>query len=820
VELVQQILLALVVAVGFVLSIGFLAVCGLAAVMGTMVYGGIALARFMDLVVMPVVGYGTEVAAPFVRRHAVAAWTWSTPHRQWVRRHPFLTAASAGALAIASVTGYGLWYIYLSPGDEPDPMAVLRYEPPAIGRVTDARGEVYFRMATEYRSPVAFTAIPEHVRNAFIAAEDKNFWTHSGWNWSRTAVATWKAFTTRVFGYRPQGASAIPQQVARKLYPALVDMVHRERDDEPLVHSVPVRALALVKGQVFANRTARKWREIRYAVRMQAGLEEYFRKNGHPNPHRAAKEAILGTYLNMPYFGHGVYGVQYAAQFYFRKELADLTVEEAAFLASLLPAPNRYAALDEPSAAMTARRNEVLRRMADNGFLAPERFRTASATPVTVYARAATVKTAAPAAVNFALLRELPAAGQTQGDLLRGRIQVRTTLRMDIQRIVNRAVHHGMYGNGTKGSGWTGRYPDTPVPQITVVVLGPRGDILAMHGGEVRDPAYRFNAHMQLNRALTLQQPGSTIKIVDNLAAVMAGFTPDTLVSDAPIAVCMRRGNDGRCIDSKQVANYENEHHGTLPLREWSARSVNTPYMRLMKDMVGAVPEAQAEAAVLRERLGRPVDPGAAWMLKWARETGITTPLQPYISTVLGGSDVTVLEMANVIRAVDTGTRAVPYLVDRVTTDDGLPLFEHPGTVAPMPVPPEKLSQVQALLYGNVRLPEGTGHSLDTAEFGIEVAGKTGTSNDWRDAWYVGYTHGGIYVAVHVGYDDNRPMPGDGLPIWRRASGGWVALPVFREILEQCYGPGKPLGMPPEMPEAVKADVNAYLAKTYPKLAK
>lgn len=819
-ELAQQILLALVLTVASVLGIGFLAICGLAAVMGAMVYGGLLLARLMDQVVMPVIGFSTDVAAPFVRRHVTAVWHASAPARRWAHRHPVLTVTSAGILAAATVAGYGLWYIYLSPGDEPDAQAVLRYEPPAIGHISDTRGEVYFRMATEYRSPVAFDAIPEHVRNAFIAAEDKDYWTHSGWNWSRTAVATWKAFTTKVFGYRPQGASAIPQQVARKLYPALVDMVHRERADQPLVHSVPVRVLALVKGQVFANRTARKWREIRYAVRMQDGLEEHFRKSGHPYPHRAAKEAILGTYLNMVYFGHGVYGVQYAAQFYFRKELADLSVEEAAFLASLLPAPNRYAALDGQPAAMAARRNEVLRRMAENGFLMPERQQEASAIPVTLKVRPPAVKTAAPAAVNLALLRELPAAGQTQGDLLRGRIQVRTTLRMDVQRIVNRAAHHGLYGTGAKGSGWVGRYPGTEVPQVTVAVLGPRGEILALHGGEVRDPAYRFNAHMQLNRVLALQQPGSTIKIVNNLAAIMAGFTPDTAVSDAPISVCMRRGNDGRCIDTKQVANYENEHHGILPLREWSARSVNTPYMRLMKDMVGATPEARAEAAVLRERLKQPVDPGAAWMLKWAGELGITTPLQPYISTVLGGSDVTVLEMANVIRAVDTGTRAAPYLVDRVTMDDGLPVFEHPGTVTPLPVPQEKLAQVQALLYGNVRLPEGTGHSLDTAEFGIEVAGKTGTSNDWRDAWYVGYTHGGIYIAVHVGYDDNRPMPGDGLPIWRRASGGWVALPVFREIVEQCYGPGKPLGMPPKMPEAVKADVNAYLARTYPELAK
>jgi len=818
VELAQQILLALSVLVAMVLGIGLLAICGLAAVMGGMVYGGLALARFMDRVVMPVVGFSTDTVVPFVRRHAAAAWLRCAPHRRWVRRHPVLTMAAAGLVAVTTVAGYGLWYIYLSGGDEPDPGVVLRYEPPAIGHITDARGEVYFRMATEYRVPVAFDAIPEHVRNAFIAAEDKDYWTHSGWNWGRTAVATWKAFTTRMFGYRPQGASAIPQQVARKLYPALVDMVHRERGDEPLVQALPVRVLALAKGQVFANRTARKWREIRYAVRMQDGLERHFHTAGHPHPYRAAKEAILGAYLNMAYFGHGVYGVQYAAQFYFGKELRDLTVEEAAFLASLLPAPNRYAALDGNPDAMRARRDEVLRRMGDNGFLAPDAHRASG--PVRLNVRPAAVKTAAPAAVNYALLRDLPSAGQTQGDLLKGRIQVRTTLRMDVQRIVNRAAHHGLYGNGTKGSGWAGRYPGTPIPQIAVVVLGPSGEMLAVHGGEVRDTAYRFNAHMQLNRALALQQPGSTIKIVDNLAAVMAGFTPDTWISDAPISVCMRRGNDGRCIDTKQVANYENEHHGSLPLREWSARSVNTPYMRLMKDMVGAVPEAQAEGALLREKLGRPVDPGAAWMLKWARETGITTPLQPYISTVLGASDVTVLEMANVIRAVDTGTRTAPYLVDRVTADDGLVLYEHAPSLVPLPVPPEKLAQAQALLYGNVRLPEGTGHSLDTAEFGIEVAGKTGTSNDWRDAWYVGYTHGGIYVAVHVGYDDNRPMPGEGLPIWRRASGGWVALPVFREILEQCYGPGKPLGIPPEMPEAVKADVNAYLAKTYPKLAK
>jgi membrane peptidoglycan carboxypeptidase len=712
---------------------------------------------------------------------------------EWPRWSFYL--ATPPVLASSLLASWALCWVYILPGDQPDIRCVLAWEPLQIGNITDAKGEVYFKMYSEARQMVRFEDIPETVRQVFTAAEDADFWVHDGWSKKRTGVAVLKAVFSKFLGFRSQGGSTITQQVDRRIDPVTLDLFQRERGEDLISDTLPVRVLATLKGRLFANRTARKWIEIKRAHHLEADLSEYFHSR------RKAKEAILAVYLNAAYFGHGVYGVDYAAQFYFGKKLAELTVPEAAYLASLLPAPNVYAKLDGDLSASKTRRDQVLRRMADGG--------TALNEPLKLNVHLASTKTLAPAAVNIALFRELPAVGQSRSKLLSGSIQVQTTLRMDVQRIVNEAVRHGLYGTGKSGSGWTGRYPGVRVPQAAVVVLGTDGRILAMYGGEVRDPRYRYNAHMQLNRALSLEQPGSTFKIVDNMAAVMAGFTPDTPVSAAPVSVRMGNGT------YKIISNYEEGRGGVQPLRECSAQSINTAYVRLMRDMVGRTRQSVEEGATATSRYGQRVDPGVASAIAWAHEMGITTELKPYLSTVLGGSDVTVLEMATVINSACTGSRTKPFLVSRITDNAGTVLYRNEGTVTPLSVPFERLTLLQELLYGNVRLPRGTAHSLDTAEFGIEVLGKTGTSNDWRDAWFCGCTHHGISIAVHVGYDDNTPMPGQDLPIWRRASGGWVALPIFREIIERCYGPGRPLGTAPKVPDVVKDGVNGYLAKAY-----
>lgn len=702
------------------------------------------------------------------------------------------------------LVSYTYWYVYWDNAGVPDAHIILDWQPLQIGHITDARGEVMIRMTDangEYRHVVHYEQIPEQVRNAFISAEDGDFWDNDGWEYQRTLIAATKVASS----HRLQGGSTITQQVVRRVDPFIVDLARKERGNKLMVDNILTRSLAAWKGRAAANRSVRKWPEIKHAVWMQRNLEEHFRVIGVNDPRLEAKKIILTTYLNMVYFSHGVYGVDYAAQFFFQKDLKDLSVPEAALLASLLPAPDIYIN-DAPG--MIWRRNQVLMRMAKHGYLTKHQLDVAIAAPLGLDIRLANTKTQAPAAVNTTF-RELTKIGRPQGQLLRGNVQIRTTIRMDIQKIVTEAVHHGLYGDGMKGSGFAGRYPETEIPQAAVVVLGTHGEVLAMSGGDITDPAHQYNAHMQLNRVFSKEQPGSTIKIVDGMAAMAAGFTPDTLVSDAPISVRMGNGT------YKAISNYESDRLGIAPLREFSARSVNTAYMHLMHDMVGHTPEAAVEADLLRQRLGHPVDPGAAFMLRWAEYMGVETPLQPYISTVLGGSDVTIMDMANVIHSAGTGKRAVPYIISRITDNDGHVLYENNGHLTDLPVPPEQVEMLQELLYGNVRLPKGTGHSLDTAEFGIEVAGKTGTSNDWRDAWYCGYTQNGLFIAVHVGYDDNKPMPGEGLAIWRRASGGWIALPIFREIVARCYGPGRPMGMPQPMPDPVKNGVNAYLANAY-----
>jgi membrane peptidoglycan carboxypeptidase len=187
---------------------------------------------------------------------------------------------------------------------------------------------------------------------------------------------------------------------------------------------------------------------------------------------------------------------------------------------------------------------------------------------------------------------------------------------------------------------------------------------------------------------------------------------------------------------------------------------------------------------------------------------------------VIGSNGVSVADMAEVIRTACTGTRTQPYIVSHISDRGGKEVHTGTGHVRPFPVPPEKLELVQSLLRGNIRLPRGTGRSLvDTAKFPIQIMGKTGTSNDHRDAWFCGCTYGsqGRSIAVWVGYDDfGKSLPNEGLPLFKKATGGAVAGPIAKAFFAQVYGEGKPLGKPPSMPDSIEEAIDTYRARAYP----
>ena len=260
------------------------------------------------------------------------------------------------------------------------------------------------------------------------------------------------------------------------------------------------------------------------------------------------------------------------------------------------------------------------------------------------------------------------------------------------------------------------------------------------------------------------------------LAAFREGLNLDTTVPDEPIAVAM---GDGR--EPKWIANYDNEFKGPIPLRQALAESRN------------------AVAVWVAREIG--LDP----VIRTARELGIRTPLQPYPTLALGASEVRLLELADVYRAMASGILAEPYVIARVVDVSGGVLYEAAPPVRQ--IRSAELRLIQEGLRGVVRLPDGTAHSLDGGGFPIPVMGKTGTTSDFRDALFVGSTYGpqGITVAVRIGFDDNRELGG-------RETGGRAALPIFREIMLRVYK-AKLVGPAPKFPREIEEGIDRYLAQ-------
>ncbi len=273
----------------------------------------------------------------------------------------------------------------------------------------------------------------------------------------------------------------------------------------------------------------------------------------------------------------------------------------------------------------------------------------------------------------------------------------------------------------------------------------------------------------------SLRQPGSAWKPLVYLAAFRQGLNLDTTVPDEPIAVPM---GDGREV--KWIANYDNEFKGPIPVRQALAESRNAVAVWITREI------------------------GLDQVIRTARELGIRTPLQPYLTMALGASEVRLLELAGVYRAMASGILAEPHVIDRVADVSGGVLYEAAPSVRE--IRSAELRLIQEGLRGVVRLPDGTAHSLDGGDFPIPVMGKTGTTSDFRDALFVGSTYGpqGITVAVRIGFDDNREL-GD------KETGGRAALPIFREIMLRVYK-AKLVGPAPKFPREIEEGIDRYLA--------
>jgi len=270
------------------------------------------------------------------------------------------------------------------------------------------------------------------------------------------------------------------------------------------------------------------------------------------------------------------------------------------------------------------------------------------------------------------------------------------------------------------------------------------------------------------------------MKPVVYLAAFRMGLDLDTIVPDEPIEVPM-----GANRPVKEIANYDNQYKGLMPIRQALAESRNAATVWITREI------------------------GPDNVVRMARDLGIRTPLQPYLTTALGASEVRLLELADAYRAMASGLLAEPHVIERVTDASGKVLYEAATTgrdVRSTGLSSTQLSLIQEGLRGVIRLPSGTAHGLDSRAFGIPVMGKTGTTSDFRDALFVGSTYGpqGITLAVRIGFDDNRELGAN-------ETGARAALPIFREIMLRVYKDGL-VGPVPQFPREIEQGIDEYLA--------
>jgi penicillin-binding protein 1A len=698
--------------------------------------------------------------------------------RRWQRG--VLNLVICATPIIAALVASGFYHVYFDRSDLPDIEAFARFEFPTVGTVYDANGEPLIELAKEYRKITPYEDIPRIVRDAIIAAEDKNFFSHSGVNYSGIPRVLGKvrirALAARLMGLErqdkalfPQGGSTITQQLVRGYF--LKNLTARENSRQLLHTGLFPRSLSSLVGARTVNMLVRKLEEIRLSLWIEKEMQKRFGSK------RNAKEEILARYASFIYMGNGQYGFATAAEYYFGRPLATFTADDAdkaALLAGIAKSPRDYAPSATETARVLRRRNQTLALMAGNGFISQDIVGAAEQRPIHVIAPRKDKLLMAPAVFGN-ILQELNirSADLSVADLLRGRIQVYSTVDGRVQKIADEALERGL-------ELYEQRHPSAKgIIQGSVVVLRNRdASILAETGGRqfYRDRSALYSDFNRVTKSL--RQPGSTMKPMVYLAAFrQGGFNLETLVPDEPIGV-----PDGKKPSTKWIANYDDRFRGMIPLREALAESRN------------------AVAIWLTEQIG------IASVLGTSRSLGVKTRLQPYATTALGASEVNLLELANAYRTMASGIFAEPYVIRKIVRDSGEVAADNEMGRSTVDVNDSALALIQEGLRGVVRIPTGTAHSLDAGVFPIAVMGKTGTTNEFRDALFVGSTYGpdGITIAVRLGFDDNRSLG-------PKETGGRLALPVFKELMLRVYRENL-LGAVPKFPPQMEQNINDYLA--------
>ena len=739
----------------------------------------------------------------------------------------FFLLLSLAVLAVigAGVAGLvGLWYYGR---DLPDYQQLANYEPPVTTRLHAGDGRLIAEYSRERRLFVPIQAIPKPVIQAFLSAEDKNFYEHSGIDPIGIGRAVVQNVANLAQSRRPVGASTITQQVAKNF---------------------------LLGNEVSLGRKAK---EAILAFRIEKAF---------------SKDKILELYLNEIYLGSGAYGVAAAALVYFDKSLYDLTLPEAAYLAALPKAPSNYHPVRHLDRAK-ARRDWVIERLQEDRVITVEQARAAIATPLVALARPDSELARADWFAEE-VRRELAQKFGEKG-LYEGGLSVRTTMDPKLQAIGERVLREGLEAYDRRSGGWRGPLarlaggsdwraqlaamppsaglpatwrvatvlsvdgdsaglgfadgsravlpqagfrwarrkngPDQfgPSPRSAADVLA-IGDVIAVepldaakpqgahalrqipeiggglvamdpHTGRVLALVGGFDFKLsQFNRATqALRQPGSSFKPFVYTAALESGFTPSSLVLDAPFVL-----DQGPGLPLWKPGNYTDQFYGPSTLRVGIEKSRNLMTVRL----------AQAI--------------GMEKVVETARRFGVIDNMPPVLSMSLGAGETTLMKMTTAYAEfVNGGKKIVPTLIDRVQNRTGTTVYRHDrrncescmaiaweGQSEPA-LPDTRPQVVDAVTaYQMVSMLEGVvqrGTGIRIRELNKPLAGKTGTTNDSMDTWFMGFSPD-LVVGVFVGYDTPRPM-GKG------RTGGAVAAPIFGSFMKMALADksAAPFRIPP-----------------------
>ncbi|MBI4031813.1 MAG: PBP1A family penicillin-binding protein, partial [Proteobacteria bacterium] len=437
---------------------------------------------------------------------------------------------------------------------------------------------------------------------------------------------------------------------------------------------------------------------------------------------KLTKDEILSAYLNRVYLGSGAYGIDAASNVYFNKSAKDVSLRESALLAGLLKAPSRYSPASNPGLA-AKRARTVLTAMADAGYITEEEAKRESlGTP-----KPQKKPTEAGAIKYFTdwIVAEMDRMVGTTGKDM----NVQTTLDPYLQEAAERAVSAALRERGE----------ESHASQAAIVLLDYTGAIRAMVGGKNYD-ASQFNRAVQ-----ALRQPGSSFKPFVYLTALQQGWRKTDTIDDSPIRT-------GRY----KPENYNGEYFGEVDLEFALAKSLNSATVRLAQNV------------------------GIDSVINTAHTLGISSNLQRDMSLSLGSSVVTLLEMAGAYATIgNNGRRVIPYAVTKITDQDGRLIYQRNNIIVEgrQLFDPRVIEQMDDMLRSVVEYGTGRGASVP-----FHAAGKTGTSQDFRDAWFVGYTDRYI-AAVWVGNDDNSSM--------RHITGGSIPARIWRDIMLAAHEKGK-----------------------------